>query len=262
MADKVEEKVEAQRKAFLRWANSYLQKKGMEIKNINTDFSDGMLLGTLIQKISKKRFKLNMKPKNEYAQMENLNACLAFLKAEKFLLVNVGSKDILSGNEKIILGLLWTLILRYEVGDQEGKEGVLVWVQRNCAGYPKIPEVTGFSKDFTTGLVFCALINKFRPDLLDYSKLNLDDAAGCCETAFKIAAEKLGIPRMLDVADVAGNPKPDEKAILPYIAMFFKTFSKDKNIARLVTSIHNAVEITKRHHAVAETYATQAAELH
>ena len=261
MADKVEEKVEAQRKAFLRWANSYLVKKGMEIKNINTDFSDGIMLGTLIQKVSKKRFKLNLKPKNEYQQMENLNACLAFLKAEKFLLVNVGSKDILSGNEKIILGLLWTLILRYEVGDQEGKEGVLVWVQRNCAGYAKIPEVTGFSKDWTSGLLFCALINKFRPDLLDYSKLNLDDAAGCCETAFRIASEKLGIPRMLDVADVAGNPKPDEKAILPYVAMFFKIFSKEKNIARLVTSIHNAVEITKRHTALAETYDKQAEEL-
>ena len=52
--------------------------------------------------------------------------------AHDLALVNIGSKDIFSGNEKIILGLIWTIILRFEITDPEGKAGLLLWVQRCC----------------------------------------------------------------------------------------------------------------------------------
>lgn len=45
--------------------------------------------------------------------MENLNKALDFIRGEGLVLVNIGANDIESGNLKIILGLIWTLILRF-----------------------------------------------------------------------------------------------------------------------------------------------------
>ena len=46
---------------------------------------------------------------------ENLNNVLAFIQSEGLKLVNIGSGDIAGGNIRIILGLIWTLILRYQI---------------------------------------------------------------------------------------------------------------------------------------------------
>ena len=114
--------VAVQRKTFTRWANSYLAKRRAEVENPATDFSDGTKLAALLEVISNERLnKINPTPKIELQKLENLNKCLQFLKDKEIQLVNIGSQDIFKGNEKLILGLLWTIILRFEVGDQEGK---------------------------------------------------------------------------------------------------------------------------------------------
>ena len=114
--------VGVQRKTFTRWANSYLTKRKAEIENPATDFKDGTKLAALLEVISSERLnRINATPKIELQMLENLNKCLQFLKDKEIQLVNIGSQDIYKGNEKLILGLLWTIILRFEVGDQEGK---------------------------------------------------------------------------------------------------------------------------------------------
>ena len=124
-----EDWVFVQNKTFTRWANSYLSKRNLEIHDLAHDFQDGTKLGALLEVISNERLnKMNPSPKIEIQKLENLNKCLQFLKDKEIQLVNIGSKDIFSGNEKLILGLLWTIILRFEVGDQEGKN---VWSKTN-----------------------------------------------------------------------------------------------------------------------------------
>ena len=124
-----EDWVFVQNKTFTRWANSYLSKRNLEIQDLAQDFQDGTKLGALLEVISNERLnKMNPSPKIEIQKLENLNKCLQFLKDKEIQLVNIGSKDIFSGNEKLILGLLWTIILRFEVGDQEGKN---VWSKIN-----------------------------------------------------------------------------------------------------------------------------------
>ena len=46
---------------------------------------------------------------------ENLNIFLNQLKARQIKLVNIGAEDLVEGNQKLVLGLTWTLILRYEI---------------------------------------------------------------------------------------------------------------------------------------------------
>jgi Ca2+-binding EF-hand superfamily protein len=69
-----------------------------------------------------------------------------------------------------------------------------------------------------------------------------------------VAEQKLGIPRLLDVQDVANRSKPDEKSIVAYVSQFFKLFAKAQKNDALVKSIKNAVEVTKRHDAWLSKY--------
>ena len=71
---------------------------------------------------------------------------LAFLLFWKTKLESIGAEDIVSGNPTLILGLIWTIILRFQIQDIEidvedeskekrsAKEALLVWCQRKTSG--------------------------------------------------------------------------------------------------------------------------------
>lgn len=76
-------------------------------------------------------------------------------------MTNIGAEDIVDGNSKIILGLIWTLILRFTISDisEEGlsaKEGLLLWCQRKTACYDEV-EVRDFSTSWNDGLALWVL---------------------------------------------------------------------------------------------------------
>ena len=109
--------------------------------------------------------------------MENVNKALAFIKERGVPLTNIGGEDIVDGNEKLIMGLIWSIILRFSIASisEEGltaKEGLLLWCQRRTAPYEKDFKINDFSGSWQNGLAFCALIHRHRPDLLDYHSLD------------------------------------------------------------------------------------------
>ena len=88
----------------------------LKIEDILVDLSDGVLLINLLEIISSKDLgKYEKKPRMDLQKMENLNKALAFLVSENIKLVNIDASDILSGAQKLILGLIWTVILRYNI---------------------------------------------------------------------------------------------------------------------------------------------------
>lgn len=87
-------------------------------------------------------------------------------------MTNIGAEDIVDGNRKIILGLIWTLILRFTISDinEEGlsaKEGLLLWCQRKTACYEEV-EIRDFSTSWNDGLA-----------LYDILKSCFKDSANC-----------------------------------------------------------------------------------
>ena len=48
--------------------------------------------------------------------LENVDKALQFLKEQRVHLENMGSHDIVDGNHRLTLGLIWTIILRFQVG--------------------------------------------------------------------------------------------------------------------------------------------------
>ncbi|THY51694.1 alpha-actinin-2 [Aureobasidium pullulans] len=222
--------VKVQEKTFGKWLNSKLQVRNVQIKDLVTDLSDGVMLIHLLEILSQESLgRYASRPKLRVQRFENVNRALDFIKGRRIQLTNIGAEDIVDGNRKIILGLIWTLILRFTISDinEEGlsaKEGLLLWCQRKTACYDEV-EVRDFSSSWNDGLAFCALLDIHRPDLIDYDKLDKKDHRGNMQLAFDIASKEIGIPDLLDVDDVCDVAKPDERSLMTYIAYWFHAFS-------------------------------------
>jgi Ca2+-binding EF-hand superfamily protein len=193
-------------------------------------------------------------PKLRVQRFENVNKSLEYIKSRGIQMTNIGAEDVVDGNRKIILGLIWTLILRFTISDinEEGltaKEGLLLWCQRKTACYEDV-DVRDFSASWNDGLAFCALLDIHRPDLIDYDSLDKNDHRGNMQLAFDIASKEIGIPDLLDVEDVCDVPRPDERSLMTYIAYWFHAFSAmekvenaGRRVEKFVTNMQGAWEM-------------------
>merc|ERR1711902_59923 len=209
-----------QRKTFTAWVNSHLRKAGTQIENIEEDFRNGLKLMLLLEVISGETLQKPDRGKMRFHKIANVNKALDFIASKGVKLVSIGAEEIVDGNVKMTLGMIWTIILRFAVQDisveeMTAKEGLLLWCQRKTAPYKNV-NVQNFHLSWRDGLAFCALIHRHRPDLLDYSKLSKDNPLDNLNLAFDIAEKYLDIPRMLDAEDLLTNEKPDERLMEEY----------------------------------------------
>ncbi|KAH6627733.1 calponin homology domain-containing protein [Chaetomium tenue] len=239
--------ITVQQKTFTKWLNTKVEARGLEVKDLVQDLSDGVMLIHLLECLSSESLgRYAAKPKLRVQRFENANRALDFIKSRGIQMTNIGAEDVVDGNRKIILGLIWTLILRFTINDinEEGmtaKEGLLLWCQRKTACYDEV-DVRDFSASWNDGLAFCALLDIHRPDLIDYDALDKSDHRGNMQMAFDIAHKEIGIPKLLDVEDVCDVAKPDERSLMTYIAYWFHAFSqmeKVENAGRRVEKFVN-----------------------
>ncbi|KAM5351402.1 hypothetical protein ACJ41O_004125 [Fusarium nematophilum] len=239
-----------QQKTFTKWLNTKLEARDLEVKDLVADLSDGVMLIHLLECLSNESLgRYASKPKLRVQMFENANLALDFIKSRGIEMTNIGAEDVVDGNQKIVLGLIWTLILRFTINDinEEGlsaKEGLLLWCKRKTACYDEV-EVRDFSASWNDGLAFCALLDIHRPDLIDYDALDKSDHRGNMQLAFDIAHKEIGIPRLLDVEDVCDVAKPDERSVMTYIAYWFHAFSqmeKVENAGRRVEKFVNNMQ--------------------
>ncbi|WPH02079.1 alpha-actinin-2 [Acrodontium crateriforme] len=247
--------IKVQEKTFGKWLNNKLKARNVQINNLRTDLSDGVCLIHLLEILGNESLgRYAAKPKLRVQKFENVNIALDFIKSRKIQLTNIGAEDIVDGNQKIILGLIWTLILRFTISDindqgLSAREGLLLWCQRKTACYDEV-EVRDFSQSWNDGLAFCALLDIHRPDLIDYDQLDKSDHKGNMQLAFDIASKEIGIPDLLDVEDVADVAKPDERSLMTYIAYWFHAFSQmekvenaGRRVEKFVASMNGAWEM-------------------
>jgi actinin alpha len=223
-----------QKKTFTGWCNNHLRKRALKIEDIETDLSDGLLLIALLEIISDETFpfKYEKKPKMKIQNVGNVGYCLKFIEQKGVKLAGIGAEEIVDSNLKMILGMIWTIILRFAIQDisleeLSARDALLLWCQRKTEGYPGV-NVKNFHMSFQDGLALCALIHRHRPDLLDYHALDRADKANSLETAFRVAEKDLDIPRLLDVADMLDVPKPDERSVITYVSMYYHVFASSE----------------------------------
>ncbi|XP_062287028.1 alpha-actinin-2b isoform X4 [Scomber scombrus] len=254
-----------QRKTFTAWCNSHLRKAGTQIENIEEDFRNGLKLMLLLEVISGERLPKPDRGKMRFHKIANVNKALDFITSKGVKLVSIGAEEIVDGNVKMTLGMIWTIILRFAIQDisveeTSAKEGLLLWCQRKTAPYRNV-NVQNFHVSWKDGLAFCALIHRHRPDLLDYSKLNKDDPMGNLNLAFDIAEKHLDIPKMLDAEDIINTPKPDERAIMTYVSCFYHAFAGAEQAETAANRICKVLGVNQENEKLMEEYERLASEL-
>ena len=98
-----------------------------------------------------------------------------------------------------------------------GVPALEAWCKRVTSGYAGV-SITDWSESWRSGLAFCAIIARFRPDLLTFARLEGGQAATNCSLAFDIAEEHLGIPALLDPQDIVESNQLDNLSIITYLA--------------------------------------------
>eukprot|EP01095_Lingulamoeba_sp_RSL-Kostka_P006826 TRINITY_DN2158_c0_g2_i1.p1 TRINITY_DN2158_c0_g2~~TRINITY_DN2158_c0_g2_i1.p1 ORF type:complete len:969 (+),score=438.61 TRINITY_DN2158_c0_g2_i1:88-2994(+) len=222
----------AQIKAFKSWMNSYLEKRGLEINDITEDLKDGVRMLTFLEIVKGTKIKGWSNPAHmKIHQIQNANIAIQFIQGLGVRLVGVGAENIVDGNVKLTLGLLWSLFkkIRIESIEAEGQsseDGLLAWLRKMTQEYDGI-EITDFKESFRNGMAFSALIHKFKPEAIDFDSLDPNNAEENLRNAFEIAETQLGIPKLLDVEDMLDGTV-DERSLVLYNSLFFHAYVADE----------------------------------
>ncbi|XP_058507357.1 dystonin isoform X24 [Solea solea] len=260
-----DERDRVQKKTFTKWINQHLVKVRKHINDLYEDLRDGHNLISLLEvlsgdKLPRERDFLKTlrlvsgtdacaveqhgdtvddddkgpreRGRMRFHRLQNVQIALDYLKRRQVKLVNIRNDDITDGNPKLTLGLIWTIILHFQISeihvtgeseDMTAKERLLLWSKQMTDGYVGV-RCDNFTTSWRDGRLFNAIIHKYRPDLIDMSRVSTQTNRSNLENAFCVA-EQLGVARLLDPEDVDVQC-PDEKSVITYVSTLYDSFPK------------------------------------
>lgn len=260
-----DEQESVQKRTFTKWINSHLAKRNppMLVNDLFEDIKDGVMLIALLEVLSGQKLPCEQgRQLKRIHWVANIGTALKFLEGRRIKLVNINSTDIADGRPSIVLGLVWTIILYFQIEELtsnlpqlqslsssassvesvvssetasppskrkvvtkvqgSARKALLKWIQYTAAKQVGI-EIKDFGQSWRSGVAFHSVIHAIRPDLVDMDKVKGRSNRENLEEAFMLAETELGIPRLLDPEDVNVD-KPDEKSIMTYVAQFLKYY--------------------------------------
>lgn len=238
--------VNQQHKTMIRWVNSKLD---IQLSNLSLELKDGLVLIALINKIvsevglEKTNLKLYllkplyMTPKFDIQKMENINDFLEFIRIVlKINVLSISGDNILEGNLKLILGLIWSIFIFSTTNSMgilndnnsiiEIKNYLLKWVNQVY----KMNPINNFNRDWSIEVnnpecIFESILKHYLPhDVID---INFNDTKLQKMKSILKFGEDLGIPKLADLDDFK-TLVPDEKCILFYLIEWYKFFELNK----------------------------------
>ncbi|XP_078128910.1 dystonin isoform X3 [Sander vitreus] len=226
-----DERDRVQKKTFTKWINQHLLKVRKHINDLYEDLRDGHNLISLLEVLSGDTLPRE-RGRMRFHRLQNVQIALDYLKRRQVKLVNIRNDDITDGNPKLTLGLIWTIILHFQISeihvtgeseDMTAKERLLFWSRQITDGYVGV-RCDNFTTSWRDGRLFNAIIHKYRPDLVDMSRVSTQANRSNLEHAFCVA-EQLGVARLLDPEDVDVQ-SPDEKSVITYVSTLYDAFPK------------------------------------
>uniref|UniRef100_A0A8C4GNL2 Utrophin n=1 Tax=Dicentrarchus labrax TaxID=13489 RepID=A0A8C4GNL2_DICLA len=225
-----------QQKTFTKWINAQFSKTGKTpIKDMFSDLKDGRKLLDLLEGLTGTVLTKERGSTRVHA-LNNVNKVLQVLHQNNVDLVNIGGTDIVDGNHKLTLGLIWSIILHWQVKDimkdimsnlqQTNSEKILLsWVRQCTRSYPEV-NVLNFTTSWADGLALNSILHHFRPNAFSWDQVVRLSPVERLDHAFTVAKDQLSIERLLDPEDVAVQ-LPDKKSIIMYVTSLFAVLPKD-----------------------------------
>uniref|UniRef100_A0A673K064 Plectin-like n=1 Tax=Sinocyclocheilus rhinocerous TaxID=307959 RepID=A0A673K064_9TELE len=158
-----DERDRVQKKTFTKWVNKHLIKTQRHVNDLYEDLRDGHNLISLLEVLSGETLPRE-RGRMRFHKLQNVQIALDFLRHRQVKLVNIRNDDIADGNPKLTLGLIWTIILHFQISDiqvngqsddMSAKEKLLLWSQRMVEGYSGI-RCDNFTTSWRDGKLFNA----------------------------------------------------------------------------------------------------------
>ena len=268
-----EQWIPLQANVFSRWVSSKLKRTNHPI-DITKDLSDGTALVELAQTLTHHKVEREwaQKPNLNVEKVQNCDLAIDMFSKDGVRLVGISGKDINDNNEKLILGLIWSLILHYSIGESiqrnsfgdeiinskdnnsitnnyfesedqkvyshtEQQQVLMDWATKRIEKYPNITDFEPYE------LAMCALLDSYFPDKIRYDTLKPENHLNNSELATDVMIE-YGIPVFIYTDDLKkNNYEVDNKTLLTQLA-FVKTAIDNANIKKGldITDISENVE--------------------
>jgi len=215
---------EVQKRTFTRWLNVHLVNRGVKVNDLSQDLNDGLVLIYVLEEISGKKIpKYHKAVKMRIHKTENVAAAMDFMRSQGLKFTNIGASDIVDKKTKLILGVVWTIILRYQIQkiEHSGDSGksvnaeLLDWIHKAIPEY----KIRNFSTDWKDGKAICALVNYLKSDVIDLTLLNKREPKENAANAINEAEVNFQIPPILEAEDMVIE-EPDDLSIMTYLSYF------------------------------------------
>ncbi|XP_046889343.1 protein-methionine sulfoxide oxidase mical3a isoform X2 [Hypomesus transpacificus] len=100
---------------------------------------------------------------------------------------------------------------------------LLNWCQRQTDGYRSV-SVTDLTMSWKSGLALCALIHRYRPDLIDFDSLAERDQERNNQLGFDVAEREFGISPCMTGKEMSSVVEPDKLSMVMYLSQFYEMF--------------------------------------
>ncbi|XP_069561373.1 protein-methionine sulfoxide oxidase mical3a isoform X14 [Brachyistius frenatus] len=100
---------------------------------------------------------------------------------------------------------------------------LLNWCQRQTEGYRNV-NVTDLTMSWKSGLALCALIHRYRPDLIDFDLLDERDQEKNNQLGFDVAEREFGISPCMTGKEMSSVVEPDKLSMVMYLSQFYEMF--------------------------------------
>jgi plastin-1 len=206
-------------RVFRMWINS-LNIEGVYVNNLFADSSDGVMLLKVIDYVASGSVnwrKVNIEPTSRFKKVENGNLVIEVCNALKLTMINIGGLDVVDGNKKLILAIIWQLMRKYTLQVLENlarKEGVeamtdeivIKWANEKVAASGQTTRMRNFKDtNLKNSRFFLELVFALEPRAVDWNMVNnnMDHDAYMSNAKYVISsARKIGACVFLTPEDI------------------------------------------------------------
>ncbi|XP_054725121.1 dystrophin, isoforms A/C/F/G/H-like [Anastrepha obliqua] len=231
----IDERQDIQKKTFTKWINSHLLKtQCTPVIDLFEDLRDGHRLLALLSILTQSQLKPE-RGRMRVHHINNINKVIQVIQEHGVKLVNISSDDIVAGNPKLTLGLIWLIALEFNgqnlVKSQSSngvEKSLLAWACQFVEPYGV--QLHDFSTSWADGRAFLIILNAHLDDI-DLSAALTKHPLARLKTAFDLAHKYFKIEKLLDPEDVHTH-KPDNKSIQMYVMCLYHAMESRRNRER------------------------------